>query len=108
MLPKDITLCLFRIAQETLRNAVKHSQATHVRVHVQMSTGVVRLTVIDDGCGFDTRSPAFAEGLGFVGMRERLRIVGGDLEISSQRGQGTRIEVTIPMDRKGHALKAVN
>jgi PAS domain S-box-containing protein len=108
MLPKDITLCLFRIAQETLRNAVKHSQATHVRVHVEMSTGGVRLTVIDDGCGFDTRSPSFAEGLGFVGMRERLRIVGGDLEISSQRAQGTRIEVTIPLNRAGHALKAVN
>jgi signal transduction histidine kinase len=107
-LPKDFTLCLFRIAQETLRNAVKHSQATHVRVIVQMLNDVVRLTVVDDGCGFDMRSPSFAEGLGFVGMRERLRIVGGDLEISSQRAHGTRIEVTIPLNRERHALKAVN
>jgi signal transduction histidine kinase len=108
MLPKDITLCLFRIAQETLRNAVKHSHASHVRVHVQMSGDVVRLNVIDDGLGFDMRSPSFAEGLGFVSMRERLRLVGGNLEISSQRAQGTRIEVTIPLNRERHALKAVN
>lgn len=106
-LPKDITLCLFRIAQETLRNAVKHSQATHVRVNVQMASDLVRLTVADDGCGFDMQSPAFAAGLGFVGMRERLRIVGGELEINSQRAHGTRIEVTIPLAREQHALKAV-
>jgi signal transduction histidine kinase len=103
-LPKDITLCLFRIAQETLRNAVKHSQATHVRVNVQMASDLVRLTVADDGCGFDMQSPAFAAGLGFVGMRERLRIVGGELEINSQRAHGTRIEVTIPLAREQHAL----
>ncbi|HEX3085235.1 MAG TPA: PAS domain-containing protein [Pyrinomonadaceae bacterium] len=107
-LPKDITLCLFRIAQETLRNAVKHSQAKHVRVMVQMSGGVVRLTVTDDGCGFDMRSPTFAEGLGFVGMRERLRIVGGELEINSQRAQGTRIEVTIPLGYEPHAMKTTD
>jgi PAS domain S-box-containing protein len=108
MLPKAITLCLFRIAQETLRNAVKHSQATHVRVIVQMSRNEVRLSVIDDGCGFEMKSASFAEGLGFVSMRERLRIVGGELEISSQRAHGTRIEVTIPLDRGSHALKAAN
>jgi PAS domain S-box-containing protein len=108
MLPKDITLCLFRIAQETLRNAVKHSQATHVRVIVQMSRNVVRLSVIDDGCGFDMKSGSFAEGLGFVSMRERLRIVGGALEINSQCAHGTRIEVTIPLNRGPHALKQAN
>jgi signal transduction histidine kinase len=99
---------LFRIAQESLRNAVKHSQATHVRVIVHRSTDAIRLSVVDDGCGFDMRSATFAEGLGFVGMRERLRSVGGDLEISSQRGQGTRIEVTIPLNPERQQLKAVN
>jgi PAS domain S-box-containing protein len=107
-LPKDITLCLFRIAQESLRNTVKHSQATHVRVIVHRSSDVIRLSVVDDGCGFDMGSAAFAEGLGFVGMRERLRSVGGDLEISSQRGQGSRIEVTIPLNPERQQLKAVN
>ena len=108
MLPKDITLCLFRIAQETLRNAVKHSQASHVRVIVQRSRKVVHLTVTDDGCGFDVKSASFAEGLGFVSIRERLRSVGGAVEISSQRAHGTRIEVTIPLDRGPHPLKAAN
>ena len=105
----DMPFSTFQISpQETLRNAVKHSQAKHVRVMVQMSGGVVRLTVIDDGCGFDMRSPTFAEGLGFVGMRERLRIVGGELEINSQRAQGTRIEVTIPLGYEPHAMKTTN
>ena len=108
MLPKDITLCLFRIAQETLRNAVKHSQAIHVRVIVQQSDGEVRLKVIDDGCGLDKQSPSFAEGLGFVGMRERLRIVGGTLEIHSQLAQGTRIEVAIPLGGETPAPKAAS
>jgi PAS domain S-box-containing protein len=107
-LPKDITLCLFRIAQESLRNTVKHSQAAHVRVIVGMSNGVVHLTVTDDGCGFDMQSPSFAEGLGFVGMRERLRIVSGTLEINSERAQGTGIEVMIPLDHERHAQKAAN
>jgi PAS domain S-box-containing protein len=107
-LPKDITLCLFRIAQEALRNAVKHSQATHVRVMIQKSNNVVRLNVIDDGCGFDMRSASFAQGLGFVGMQERLRIVGGKLEINSQRDQGTRIGVTISLNPERQELRTVN
>ena len=107
MLPKEITLCLFRIAQASLRNAVKHSHATHVRVIVKMSSDVIRLSVVDDGCGFDARSASFAEGLGFVGMRERLRIVGGELEVQSQPGHGTRIEVAVPLKLERPELKKI-
>ena len=96
-LPNDITLCVFRIAQEALRNAVKHSKATHCRVILKRSPQAVHLSVLDDGCGFDVRSTSTAEGLGFVSMRERLRIVGGQLEIHSQPAHGTRIEVTVPL-----------
>lgn len=96
-LPKEITLCLFRIAQEALRNAVKHSRANHVRVIVRLSQDAVRLAVIDDGCGFDQRPGSFVEGLGLISMRERLRIVRGEMEIHSQPGQGTRIEVMVPL-----------
>jgi PAS domain S-box-containing protein len=96
-LPNDITLCVFRIAQEALRNAVKHSKATHCRVILKKSFEAVYLSVVDDGCGFDMYSASLAEGLGFVSMRERLRIVGGQLEIHSQPGQGTRIEVSVPL-----------
>src|SRR5215471_19950848 len=96
-LPADITLCVFRIAQEALRNAVKHSKATHCRVILKRSPQAVHLSVLDDGCGFDMHSTSMAEGLGFVSMRERLRIVGGQLEIHSQPGHGTRIEVRVPL-----------
>jgi len=96
-LPNDITLCVFRIAQEALRNAVKHSKATHCRVILKRSPQAVHLSVLDDGCGFDVQSTPMAEGLGFVSMRERLRLVGGHLEIHSQPGHGTRIEVSVPL-----------
>ena len=97
MLPKDVTLCLFRIAQEALRNAVKHSEANHVRVNVKLLGDAVHLAVADDGCGFEMRSGSFAEGLGLISIRERLRIVGGTFEIHSQPAQGTRIEVRVPL-----------
>lgn len=106
-LPNDITLCVFRIAQEALRNAIKHSKATHCRVILKRSPQAVHLSVLDDGCGFDTRSTSMAEGLGFVSMRERLRIVGGQLEIHSQPGQGTRIEVTVPLSHSRLTAKPV-
>src|SRR5215831_2498222 len=96
-LPADITLCVFRIAQEALRNAVKHSKATHCRVFLKRSPQAVHLSVLDDGSGFDVHSASMAEGLGFVSMRERLRLVGGQLEIHSQPGHGTRIEVSVPL-----------
>jgi PAS domain S-box-containing protein len=105
-LPNDITLCVFRIAQEALRNAVKHSKATHCRVILKRSPQAVHLSVMDDGCGFELHSASMAEGLGFVSMRERLRIVGGQLEIQSQPGQGTRIEVTVPLSHSRQAANA--
>jgi PAS domain S-box-containing protein len=105
-LPNDITLCVFRIAQEALRNAVKHSKATHCRVILKRSPQAVQLSVLDDGCGFDVHSTSMAEGLGFVSMRERLRIVGGQLEIHSQPGHGTRIEVSVPLSHSRHTANA--
>ena len=98
-LPKELTLCLFRIAQEALRNAVRHSGATHVRVIIRKSSDAIHVAVIDDGRGFEMNSTSLSEGLGFISMRERLRIVGGELQIHSQPAQGTRIEVSVPLER---------
>lgn len=98
-LPKDITLCIFRIAQEALRNAVKHSRADQVRVIVKQSGDVIHLSVEDNGCGFDPHSSAVAGGLGFISMRERLRIVNGEFEVNSEPSRGTRIEARIPLGR---------
>ena len=96
-LPKDITLCLFRIVQESLHNAVKHSGAREAQVVLEKTDQAVRLSVSDSGCGFDTESNKMTSGLGFISMRERLRLVGGQLSICSRPFQGTTIEVSVPL-----------
>jgi signal transduction histidine kinase len=97
-LPKDVTLCLFRIVQETLRNSVKHSAADCVQVVLTKTSNAIRLLISDNGCGFDTSSDLMDRGLGFISMHERLRLVGGEIKISSQPLRGTRIEVVIPLN----------
>jgi PAS domain S-box-containing protein len=96
-LPKDLTLCVFRIAQEALRNCVKHSGAQLAQVRLQKTREAIRLSVSDDGCGFDVESNLMRQGLGFTSMRERLRLVNGSIEIRSQVQQGTVIDVMVPL-----------
>ena len=79
-LPKDTTLCIFRITQEVLRNCVKHSGAESAQVVLTKTDHAIRLSVSDNGCGFDTRSDLMEKGLGFISMQERLRLVGGEIE----------------------------
>jgi len=96
-LPKDATLCMFRIAQEILRNAAKHSGAESVQVLLTKTDHAIRLSISDNGCGFDTKSDVMDKGLGFVSMKERLRLVGGEINIYSQPRRGTRIDVSVPL-----------
>jgi PAS domain S-box-containing protein len=96
-LPQDVTLCAFRIVQEALRNCVRHSGARTVKVNLEMRDDAVRISVSDDGCGFDMESDSMKKGLGFISMRERLHLVGGAIQIQSQRLQGTEIKVLIPL-----------
>ncbi|MFL6228110.1 MAG: sensor histidine kinase, partial [Pyrinomonadaceae bacterium] len=96
-IPKDVSLCVFRIAQEALRNCIKHSGALNARVVLENTGVAVRLSVSDDGCGFDPKSEALKKGLGFTSMRERLRLVGGELRIYSQPLCGTRLEISVPL-----------
>lgn len=97
VLDQDITLCVFRIAQEALRNCVKHSQAESARVMLTRTRTAVRLVVSDNGCGFDTRTASMEKGLGFISMKERLHLLGGQLKVSSKPLRGTRIEVSVPL-----------
>lgn len=97
-LPKDVTLCLFRIVQETLRNSVKHSSADAVQVVLTKTYNSIRLSISDNGCGFDTSSDLMDKGLGFISMHERLRLVGGEIKICSRPLHGTRIDVVIPLN----------
>ena len=96
-LSQDITLCLFRIAQEALRNTVKYSGAHIAQVKLDKLDHEISLSISDDGCGFDTDSNAMRQGLGFTSMRERLRLLDGKIEINSQLMQGTTIQVSVPL-----------
>lgn len=91
----EVETAVYRIAGEALANIVKHSDATHVRVLLERRGGELSLAVIDDGVGFDGERGASGH-LGLTAMRERVESVGGRLRIRSARGEGTRIEATLP------------
>jgi PAS domain S-box-containing protein len=96
-IPKDVTLCLFRIVQEALRNVVKHSGAADARVDLSGHDGRIDLCIADSGAGFSPESANGVAGLGLISMRERLRLVGGQLSIESSPLHGTRIRVRVPL-----------
>ncbi len=97
-LPARLETAFFRIAQEALSNACQHSEADRVTVELVSSPEGVSLTIEDDGKGFDG-VPTRPGRYGLVGMRERMRLVDGDLEVRSETGQGTRIEASLNFDR---------
>jgi len=98
--PSEVALCLFRVAEESLTNVAKHSQAASARVDVASDGGGIRLTIADVGVGFDPRMLETRAGLGFVSMRERLRLVHGTIRIHAAPAQGTKIDVWVPSKRR--------
>jgi PAS domain S-box-containing protein len=94
-LSKDISLCLFRVLQESLHNAVKHSGARNFRVDLCGNSDEVRLVVRDKGVGFDQEAALKRRTLGLISMRERLQLVNGDFSIKSQPGGGTTIDARV-------------
>ena len=95
-LPHDLALCLFRVLQEALQNAVKHSGTGRLTAHLSGGSGEIRLTVCDLGVGFDQQQAARSKGLGLVSMRERMRLVNGEFSVQSEPGRGTTIAVRVP------------
>jgi PAS domain S-box-containing protein len=95
-IPRDISLCLYRVAQEALNNVVKHSGVKQARLELVGSAGSLVLRVMDSGRGFDWVTGS-QTGLGLLSMRERLRLVGGSFAIHSQPSQGTQVVVTVPI-----------
>ena len=93
----DIALCLFRVLQEALQNAVRHSSADRFSVHLQGTPKDISLIVRDAGCGFDPASVPQYGGLGLTSMRERLKLVDGELVIESQPASGTTIVARVPL-----------
>jgi signal transduction histidine kinase len=96
-IPPLVALCLYRIAQEALANAIKHSGAQHVRVELSGTADAISLLIADDGAGFDPKVIQGRGGLGLVSMRERVFSIGGELVIDSQPSGGTRVDVLIPL-----------
>ena len=93
-LPEAQRICIFRVAQEALRNCSRHAKATHVRVALDRAATRVMLKVEDDGKGFQ---PARSKGLGLLGMEERVAQLGGRLRIDSQPGRGTTVTADLPV-----------
>ena len=93
-LPDAVRTCVYRVVQETLQNVSRHSGARSATVTVRQADGSLELTVEDDGHGFD---PVRTRGLGLLGMEERVKQLGGRLEIQSQPDKGTRLHVTLPI-----------
>lgn len=91
----DVSLCLFRVAQESLRNAVRHSGAREFAVELSGDPDAVSLVVRDDGVGFDYAAAITNGGLGVVSMQERLKLVHGEFTIDTEVGRGTRIHARV-------------
>jgi signal transduction histidine kinase len=95
-LPSEVALCLFRVAEESLANVAKHSQARSATVHVSDATDGIHLRVEDSGAGFDITTLGSRAGLGFVSMQERLRVFHGTIHVDSAPSRGTRIDAWVP------------
>jgi signal transduction histidine kinase len=93
---KEVSLTLFRVAQEALRNVGKHSAATSIRIELVGESAGWLMRISDDGVGFDASAKIFG-GLGMISMKERLRLVNGELSIWSRPGLGTQVEARVPL-----------
>ena len=96
-LPPEISLCLYRVLQEALQNVVKHSVSGHASVSLNGRINTITLTVKDAGAGFDPYEAMRGSGLGLTSMKERLKVIGGQLSIHSQQGRGTTIHAVAPL-----------
>jgi PAS domain S-box-containing protein len=94
--PAEVELCLFRVTQEGLRNIKRHSGAERAEVHLEVSGEDLHLSVVDRGKGFDVNKLSRRNGIGLRSMEERLRSLGGHLQINSRPAEGTRIDAWLP------------
>jgi signal transduction histidine kinase len=105
-LPKEISLCMFRVLQEALQNAIKHSGERRFKVELSGTSAQIRLTVKDLGIGFDPQDAFNHRGIGLISMRERLQLVSGELFIQSKPGHGTTINACVPLKAEAYRAQA--
>src|SRR5262249_10629394 len=96
-LPREAALSIFRVLQEALRNAIKHSGSQRFEVFLAHNSDEIHLTVRDSGKGFDAADVMKGTGLGLISMKERIALVGGELSIESQAQTGTMVDVRVPL-----------
>jgi signal transduction histidine kinase len=96
-LPQEVALCVFRVLQEGLQNAVKYSGTDHFEVDLSGTSADIKLRVRDFGRGFSVDDAVGTEGLGLVSMRERVSLVKGEIVIESKSMSGTEITVNVPL-----------
>jgi PAS domain S-box-containing protein len=96
-LPPDISLCLFRVLQESLHNSAKHSGVRHFTVRLWGMSGEIHLSVSDFGSGFDPQIAKKGRGIGLISMEERLKLLNGSLAIDSHPNRGTTVHARVPL-----------
>ena len=104
--PPEISICLFRVLQEALHNAVKHSKVRLFDVEARGTSNAIFLTVRDAGLGFDPEYAMKGHGLGLTSMQERLKLVNGELSIHSQPKRGTSVHARVPFERTDVTARA--
>jgi len=104
--PQDVSLTIFRVLQESLQNAIKHSGAQHLTVQLRGLSDELQLIVQDDGAGFDVERALGASGIGLISMRERVSLVKGAMSITSQPGAGTEVHVRVPIPATSQSHEA--
>jgi PAS domain S-box-containing protein len=97
-LPEDVSLCLYRVAQESLRNVAKHARAANVKVLLAGNNGGITLRIQDSGEGFRVRAAKGKGGLGLISMEERARLVSGTYTVRSEPGKGTTVDLFVPVE----------
>lgn len=95
--PYDIAVCLYRVAQEALRNAAAHANARTAEIHLSRQNGTVVMRVTDDGCGFDPASATAKHGLGLVSMGERVQMLRGTFDVTAAPNAGTTVVTSLPI-----------
>ena len=105
-LPANISLCLFRVLQESLRNALKHSGAQQVEVELSGALDEIHLVVSDRGVGFNSKATKDGPGLGLISMEERLKLLKGTIAIESKPKHGTTIHARVPLSSGNGSMRA--
>ncbi len=94
---KQKAIAIYRIAQEAIKNAIKHGEADLIRIYLEYTPSAVSISVVDDGQGFDPKKVSAGEGVGLVSMRERARAHGGILVVHSEASRGTSLRVNFKL-----------